>query len=132
MANLKLDTVGDLAIEDNRLVLVGGADEIRQNWLIAIRTVMGEWFLDQNVGVPYFTVPESDYNGRAVTDKQISQGQLRTIFADATRRVPGVLHVVRVDVGEFDPSTRTIGLRVEATIESAGGDTQQFVFTNGF
>lgn len=128
MSNLKLDTAGDLALESNRLVLVSGVDEIRQRWLIAIRTILGEWFLDRNVGVPYFDVPDVDYNGRAITDKLLNKRTLQQIFADATRRVDGVIAVKRVTVGDIDVQARSVDLTVEATIEGENGDSQEFTF----
>jgi len=117
MTNLKLDAAGDLEIVDNRLVLVTGADEIRQRWLIAVRTVLGEWFLDRNQGVPYVPVTGTSYSGKYVTDKRLIKREIQRIFADATRRVPGVIQVNEVTVGAVDPSTRFVEVSVIATIE---------------
>lgn len=130
MANLKLDTSGDLAVEDNRLVLVGGPDEVRQRWLIAMRTILGEWFLDQNVGIPYIPVDGTSYSGKFVTDKRITQRELQRIFADASRRVPGVIQVNRVTVSDIDVAARSVALEVEVTIDDDGTATSA-TFTLG-
>lgn len=130
MANLKLSPTGDLAIERNQLLLVYGVDEIRQNWLIAVRTILGEWFLDQGVGVPYIDVPGLTRGQRPVTDKLLSRRNLQQIFADTTRAVPGVLQVNRVTIDDIDANARMVALTVECTIEGTE-DSQEFVFTGG-
>ena len=129
MANLKLSETGDLAIESNRLVLVDGVDEIRQNWLIAVRTIKGEWFLDQEIGVPYVQVPGITV-GNVVTDKAISRRELQQLIADASRRVPGVLQVNLVTIGEIDLATRKVAIQVECTIDGTGGESQEFTFSD--
>lgn len=129
MTNLKLSETGDLAIESNRLVLVDGVDEIRQNWLIAVRTIRGEWFLDQEIGVPYVQVPGITV-GNVVTDKAISRRELQQLIADASRRVPGVLQVNLVTIGEIDLATRKVAIQVECAIDGAGGESQEFTFSD--
>ena len=55
MADIKLDSEGDLFIDDDgSLVLVEGDDAIAQHLAVRFRFIFKEWFLDQRIGVPMF------------------------------------------------------------------------------
>lgn len=60
MADLSLDlnkaslTFGDLVLVNGDLVINTGVDAIRQNIIQRLRTYLGEWFLDNRVGVPFY------------------------------------------------------------------------------
>jgi len=53
MSSFTLES-SDLKITNNSLTLTDGADAIRQHLENKLRTFLGEWFLDVDVGVPYF------------------------------------------------------------------------------
>lgn len=53
MTEIKLDDDNDLAVENNSLVLIAGADEVTQRLRSRLRMWRGEWFLDLTRGVPY-------------------------------------------------------------------------------
>lgn len=48
------DTSWDLSMGDTDLQLVDGPDAILQHLKQRLKTFLGEWFLDQRIGVPYF------------------------------------------------------------------------------
>jgi hypothetical protein len=53
--DLKLDTDGDLAFSaDGDLVLNEGLEAIAQDIRARLLFFKGEWFLDQDIGLPYF------------------------------------------------------------------------------
>lgn len=52
--DLKLDTSRDIYVEDYDLVLVTGADEVAQHLLVGLLLFRGEWFLDEEAGIPYY------------------------------------------------------------------------------
>lgn len=54
MADVGLDSEGDLLIVDDELLLVEDDDAIVQNLTIRLRFFLGEWFLDTRIGIPYF------------------------------------------------------------------------------
>lgn len=54
MKDLKLDSQHDLLIRNGQLVLVDGVNQTAQQIKIALLTFLGEWFMDNSVGVPYF------------------------------------------------------------------------------
>lgn len=54
MSDFLQDSRGDLAITDNELTFVEGADEVTQRLTQRLRTFRGEWFLNLLSGVPYY------------------------------------------------------------------------------
>ena len=61
MKDLELDGSGDLVVEDNNLAKISDVDELRQRILLTLKINKGEWFLNQNLGVPWIeTLREPD------------------------------------------------------------------------
>lgn len=54
MADIALDSDGDILIEDDAFVLVEGDDAIVQHLTIRFKFVLAEWFLDVRLGIPMF------------------------------------------------------------------------------
>ena len=106
--DLMINDCGDLAIDNGDAVLVSGADQVRQAWIIHMNTFLGEWFLDQSIGLPYF---------QEIFTKRISEERLKQIFTDETLSVPGVTKVTNVIVGTIDLSNRSVDMQVYADIE---------------
>lgn len=53
--DLKLDTAShDLVVENYDLALVAGIDEVSQHLLVGLRLFLGEWYLDEEAGIPYY------------------------------------------------------------------------------
>lgn len=56
MIDLKLDTdTWDIVVEGGDLVLVDGVAAVAQGVSFALRFFLGEWYLDESQGIPYFT-----------------------------------------------------------------------------
>lgn len=57
MIDIKIDPVtNNLVIENGDFVLVKDADEIAQSLRIRLRMALGNWFLDNRLGVDYFGI----------------------------------------------------------------------------
>jgi hypothetical protein len=124
MTSLLLNPCGDLDITEGKTTIVRGADAVRQRWLVYIRTFLGEWFLDQNLGVPYV---------QQLFVKQISRQTIKQIFTTATLEVPGILQVVSVVVDQLDVTTRFAEVTVTCVIDGdEGPETGQFRYTGAF
>lgn len=109
MADLKLDaTTGDLAIENNDLVIIDGVDAMGQHVKIRLRLFRGEWFLDVRVGIPYY---------EKILVKNPDLVAVRAIFREAILETQGI-----VDLLDFaltvDSATRTMNLRFTATTDT--------------
>jgi hypothetical protein len=121
MTDLLLNPCGDLDITEGRLSIVSGADAVRQRWLIYVRTFLGEWFLDQSIGVPYF---------QRLLKKRVTRTDVKEIFSRATLEVPGIRQVVSVVVDDLDAAARHVEISVNCIISTDEGDeTAQFKYT---
>ncbi len=102
--SLKLTEDLDLSFVEGKLQLVTGATRTRQKLRIRLSTFLGEWFLDQRVGIPYF---------RDVLVKNPDEAIVRGIFADVITSTPEVLTLDRLDL---DLSGRTLSLDFACTL----------------
>jgi hypothetical protein len=55
MIDRKLDSTGDIEVDNYDNPLVSGLDQIVQNLRIRLKFFFGEWFLDTRLGIPYFS-----------------------------------------------------------------------------
>ncbi len=53
MLDLKLNSIHDLDVSTGDLVLIDGAESVRQQLLFKLKLWRGEWFLDTDFGTPY-------------------------------------------------------------------------------
>ena len=121
MTDVLLNECGDIDYTDGKLTILTGVDAIRQRWLIYIRTFLGEWFLDQAIGVPYI---------QQILKKGISRQVIKQVFTTATLQVPGVVQVVSVIVDSLDVATRFAEVTVTCVVTGEEGpETGVFKFT---
>lgn len=113
--DLKLDSTGDLDITNNKFSFVDGIDYIAQSWKIRCLTILGEWFLDQRVGIPYF---------EHIFVKGPNEGLIREIFRQATYSVSGIKEITSLEL-DFDAATR----EATATIKGVTEDLTTFKFS---
>lgn len=107
MADFKLDEFGDLDLSSGDIEIVRGADAIAQHLKIRLRSVRGNWFLDQRVGLPYF---------KQILVKSPNLIAVRSIFRAAITSTPGVIELQRFDLS-FDRSTRILLLNFSALLD---------------
>lgn len=81
---------GDLKVTDNSLSLVTAADAIRQHLQVRFGLFLGEWFLNEELGVPWF---------RDVLVKKPSFVVVQETLKGVILDTPGVLEIERF---EFD------------------------------
>ena len=96
---------GEIVIEAGELQFVTGTDAIAQHVATRMRLFKGEWFLDRNIGVPYFD---------EVMVKTQDAALIAPIFRRVIEETPGIESVDRLDV-ELDSTTRTLSIEGEAT-----------------
>lgn len=102
---------GDLAIENNRWVLLTGTDAVRQRIRTRLRTFLGEWFLNLGLGVPYF---------QEILRKGPSLAAIESTIQDTIEGTPGVARVTDIFL-TVDSTARQ--LTVTYTAQLTGGDT---------
>lgn len=103
--DLKLDASGDFELENGDLALVSDVAAIGQAVRIRLQFFKGEWFLDEDAGVPYY----QDVLGK----KNPSPNVLAAIFQDAVLETPGVASISDLRV-TIDAQTRRLSVTVSA------------------
>ena len=90
----------DLAIVNNDLTMVDGAERVRQHLQIKLRLWTSEWFLDTEFGTPYLS---------AILGKQLSLGASVAALKKSILEVDGVQTITRFDY-QFNRSTRSLSV----------------------
>ena len=108
MTDFKLDNNYDLAIENDDLVLVDGVDAIAQDCEVRLLTFLGEWFLDQRIGIPYY---------QQILGQKPRLVLIKGIIRKGILTTPGILGVKDLQA-DYINSTRVLSLSFTAdTVE---------------
>lgn len=98
------DTAGDIIVVDGALPLVEGLDEIAQLCKQHLLVSEGDWFLDIELGLPFF---------QHILRKTTSLSGIEGIYLTAIARVPGVININSFSL-DFDPGTRSLNIIFQA------------------
>ena len=101
--DLKLTVDGDLDFSTNDLVLIDGLEAIKQELQIRYRFFLGEWFLNENEGVPYV---------RDVLKKNANETQVRALLREVAITTPGVEKVNSLEL-DLDGATRVLSVTMD-------------------
>jgi hypothetical protein len=107
MAIIQVIPAGDLALSGGNPVLQSGPAHVRQKIASRFLWWLGEWFLDQRQGVPYY---------RDVFVKNPDLSVIRSVFRRVLLSTPGVLSVDEFDL-IYEPADRTLAFAFHATVE---------------
>lgn len=107
----------DLLVVDNDLILTsdaqeGGTNNILQDVLQNIRFFLGEWYLDNTLGVPWF---------QQILVKNPDQANIDTILLNTILNVPGVIGVSQYS---FEPNLAKRILTVDFICQTTSGPVQ--------
>jgi hypothetical protein len=94
----------DLDLQLGQAYLIDATDALAQRLRIRFRFFLGEWFLNQNEGIPYF---------RDVFVKNPSRALLTSLFRDVVLNTPGIASVQSFEL-EMDASARSLSVRFDA------------------
>lgn len=112
--DLKLDPItGDLVVTDGDLVFVSGVDSILQDIRLALGFFLGEWFLDETEGIPYFQ--------KILGVKNPDLLAIREIYRQRLLAVPGVLDVLSCVVTPAAARTLKINWKVSTDLGELTG-----------
>lgn len=113
MGDISLDldpsspTYGDLLIVDGDLVINSGIGGIQQDILTRLRTYLGEWFLDNTIGMPYF---------QQILLKNPDQSKIDAAFINMIMGTPGVISLVSYSFAtDFVLRTLTVSFVAQTT-----------------
>lgn len=107
--NLGINSSGDIDIQSGQLVLIEGQEEIRQHLEQRLRTFLGEWFLDQSIGLPYFD---------DILKKNVIASEVESIFINEILSTPGVVRLIEFTL-DLDKAQRA--LKVSFVAETVDG-----------
>lgn len=113
--DVKIADDGDILLDEQGLHFVSGTDAIVQAARFRLLLFKGEWFLNQDIGVPYFEELIGDASKRAGVEDRA-----RAAFAAAILDVPGIETILQLDVKKNNTS-RTLTVTWQA--RAAFGDT---------
>lgn len=127
MTDLKLDlspaTPYDIDLTSSGLALVTGDDAIVQHLTIRFGFFRGEWFLDQRVGIPYFT---------DILIKNPNLADVRNLFTQTILTTPGIAALEEL---KLDLNSQTRVLDLDFTAQKDDGAlldfSQSFVLPGG-
>lgn len=120
-----LDADGDLDVEAFAAgTFATGLVGVQQGIASRIRLCRGEWFLDLDLGVPYFEsadVPASE----AIIGQRFSEPYVRDVMTQAIASAPGVTRILSLTL-DFDSTTRelTVRWRTQTVFGEAEGTTE--------
>jgi len=124
MPDIQLDlspvspTFGDLVIEGGDLVITSTTiDDVRQSVLQRLRIFLGEWFLDNTIGLPYF---------QQILIKNPDQSKIDALFRDQILGTPGVIALNSYSF-QTDFATRSLRLRFSAQCTTGTVDYEGLV-----
>lgn len=100
--DLLLSDTHDLAIIDFDLQLTTDEQAIAQRVKQALLLFKGEWFLDRDLGIPYY---------EDILGLKNSIDSVRAVFVKAIRSVDGVKDLTEFNI-EFNDATRTLGIKL--------------------
>lgn len=106
--DLLLDANGDLVIP---VQFVSGLQAVIQRVKIRLQMFRGEWFLNQELGVPYY---------QEVLGHKFDKAKTLSIFRQPIITTPGVIELISISV-TFDPHTRLMSISFRAI--TGFGDT---------
>lgn len=116
MSDFKLDDNHDIEVTSNDFTLIDSSESIRQRLLIRLMTFQGEWFLDTDLGVPYY---------QTIFTKGITKDVVDSVIKRQIENCPGIESILKFS-SSFSLSTReytcsftakdTTGSSIEVTL----------------
>lgn len=96
--DLALNASSDLVIENGDLRLTNGKETLEQRIRRTLLTFKSEWFLDEDLGMPYY---------QEILGQKNSIGAIKAIFVDAIQNIDGLKELKDIKV-KLDDIKRTL------------------------
>ena len=108
MTDLVLARTNDIRIHNGDLALTQtNSQSVAQAIRVQLKTLQGEWFLDTQVGIPYFS---------QILGHRSSVPAVLALFREAIVAVTGVKEVPDIEVN-FDSAKRAVELNFDAVLD---------------
>lgn len=113
--DVALDTDGDIKIDAGGLSFVSGVAGVVQLARINMLLFLGEWFLNMDIGIPYY----DELLGDASKTPGV-RDRAQAIFAAAILETPGIVSIIQLSV-DIDSTSRQ--MTVTWAAQTLFGDT---------
>ena len=117
MSSFQLDNEGELQITNNSLTLTEGVEAIRQHLKARFQLFLGEWFLDTDIGVPWF---------RDILIKKPSFVVVQEILKNTVLDTPGVLELTAFEF-DFNSTIREANFEFSCLTDEGPIDFSQII-----
>lgn len=104
MIDFKQDSTGDISFSSQGFSLVDGVSQIAQNVAIRLRTFLGEYYLNTDVGLPYY---------EDIFVKPANEIRVDSLFKNEILETTGILELVSYK-SSFDDITRAYSIAFSA------------------
>ena len=124
------DLFNDFRISNGEIALVQGTDNVAQQIRITLRTELGEWFLNTNFGLPYYSVTKdlNDNNTQGILGGNLSAAEIESYLLAAVFQVPGVVSINRFEMTQLSDRRLLVDMDVLAeSFDINGIGTQEEV-----
>lgn len=102
--NINLSSDNDIQTIDAELPFTTGIEEIRQLTGQVLRSVKGDWFLNLDLGLPYY---------QTIFRKSTTLSAIEGVYLHAIADIPGILELLEFSMS-FEPTTREIDITFRA------------------
>lgn len=98
--NIGVNSTNDIYIDSGELPMVTGIEEMRQLVGQVLRSFQGDWFLNFDLGMPYY---------QEIFRKATSISDIEGIFLDVISSISGILDITKFDL-DFNASDRSLNV----------------------
>jgi hypothetical protein len=124
----------DLRVNTGYMVLVSGVDQVVQQVRSTLRTELGEWYLNTQFGLPYYssTITLNNNETPGILGGYMSAAEIEAYLVAATLQVPGVASINNFELIEV-ANTRQVYTAMSITSETfdnngLGTQTQKQIY----
>jgi hypothetical protein len=114
MSSFALDSTGDLDLSTGKILLLEGAASIAQKLSCRIKFLLGEWFLDARLGIPWI---------QELLEKGVAESYIRSKIQRTIATCPGVTTLESLEIA-IDAATREAEISFSAIADN--GETIDF------
>ena len=127
-------TLNDFRIVDGKIVFVRGAHTVAQQTAITLKTEIGEWFLNVNFGLPYFTQTGNvnDNLDNGILGGNLPESIIQSYITGAILQVPNVLSIDALEIRKIASAMSSL-INASILVEDSdvnGIGTQQTLTVN--
>ena len=118
MSSFQIDSFdNDLDVTNNEVTLTDGQGAIAQHMQARFRTFLGEWFLDETIGVPYY---------QEILVKQPNFPLVQSVLKATATETVGITELTKFEF-DFTGVDRELQLEIAAMSEEGPIDFSQIV-----